>query len=90
MINDKSWNKFNLKEGDRIIWDSHHGYDIGYFVTEDSNQYFKYKVNMVTGVVTGICEYPVTEILPYDLFVEEMTSKYGYNLKFKGDTLTVK
>ena len=38
----------DFKVGDKVIWDSHFGYEIGYFVGE-GNQYHTYLVDMISG-----------------------------------------
>ena len=73
-----------MKKGDRIIWDSHFGYEIGYFIEEsDENMYNTYKVDIVTGIVTGECYYSKNEIHPYNSGkLAEMQNKYGYIKEF--------
>ena len=68
-----------MKKGDKIIWDSGWGYDIGYFIGESKTQYHHYKVNMVTGVVQGECTYPISEIKPYsEELIKELRERYKY------------
>lgn len=72
-----------MKEGDKIIWDSDFGYEVGYYIKEsDFNIYNTYLVNVCTGIVTGECMHPKHEIIAYNpKNLAEMQNKYGYEKK---------
>ena len=71
-----------FKKGDRIIWNSHFGYDIGYFIGEGV-MYYTYSVEIVTGKYPGEMSLPVNEIHPYsDGLVDDLTKEYGYERRF--------
>jgi len=73
-----------FKKGDRIIWDSGFGYDIGHFV--EVGQVFEnnYVVNLKTGVTRGSnCSFPQSEVHHYsENLIKLLTEKYGYTKKF--------
>ena len=73
-----------MKKGDKIIWDSHFGYEIGYFIEESNeNMYNTYKVDMITGIVTGEFYHSKNEIYLYSSAKQvEMQEKYGYVNEF--------
>jgi hypothetical protein len=74
-----------FKKGDRVIWNSCFGYDIGYF---DRNG-FAYDsesiaLTLQTGSFAGsdILVAPF-EVFPYsDELVDQLTKKYGYEKRF--------
>jgi hypothetical protein len=69
-----------MKTGDKIIWDSGFGYDLGYFISEDINIYNNIRCDMVTGVVHGVNSYSKSEVIPYIKEKhEEMNAKYSYH-----------
>ncbi len=72
-----------MKEGDKIIWDSGFGYEVGYYIKEsDFNVYNTYLVNLSTGIVIGECMHSKHEITAYNpKNLAEMESKYGYKKK---------
>lgn len=74
-----------FKKGNKIIWDSHFGYEIGYFIEDSHNQmYGSYKIDLTTGVVQGESLRPSSEVIPYDdKMINEMIKKYGYEKQFK-------
>ena len=70
-----------MKKGDKIIWDSHFGYEIGYFIEESNDNMCK--VNIGTGIATGECLHSKNEIHPYNLDkLSEMQNKYNYTKEF--------
>ena len=74
-----------MKKGDKIIWDSGFGYDIGYFI-EDSEKimYNSYKIELVTGVIQEETLRSKDEIIPYNIENRiKMTTKYKYDKVFK-------
>jgi hypothetical protein len=73
-----------MKQGDKIIWNSGFGYDIGYFISEsDDVMYNSLKINLVTGIAQGDTLRSRDEILPYtDENIESMISKYNYEKKW--------
>lgn len=71
-----------MSENDRIIWDSGHGYEIGYFKGEGVI-YDSFLVDLVTGIAQGLCSFSKSEIKPYsNELISELTKKYGYEKKF--------
>lgn len=73
-----------MKKGDKIIWNSNSGYDIGYYISYESNQYMKCTVHIISNKYTyDTSEFPHYEILPYnDENLQKMIEKYGYEKKF--------
>lgn len=73
-------NPNGLKRGDKIIWDSGSGYEIGTFIeSSDFYMYNSVKVNLESGVITGETLRPKHEVKPYsDELVKELTNKYTY------------
>lgn len=68
--------------GDKVVWDSGWGYEIGYFKGE-GNRYYTYLIDIVTGIVTGECSHRKSEVLPYtDELITKLTAKYGYEKRF--------
>ena len=75
-----------MKAGDRIIWDSRWGYEIGYFVG-NSNLYNDYTVDLITGKCQGKLSVNMSEVIPYSIdLIKEKEKRYGY-LKDFLDTL---
>lgn len=74
-----------IQKGDRIIWDSHFGYDIGYFIG-NGNQYNTYRIDIITGRFPGEVCHSKDEIHLYsESLVAELTAKYGYEKSFAKD-----
>ena len=73
-----------MKKGDRIIWDSGFGYEIGYFIkSSDNNMYNTYLVDICTGIITRECMHSKNEIKPYNSEnLAEMQKKYKYIKEF--------
>ncbi len=74
-----------MKKGDRIIWNSGFGYEIGYFVEFLENKTLDYdcKVELITGVVQGVTMKNFNEIEQYtDKRQSHLKSKYGYDKAF--------
>jgi len=72
--------EFSFNE--QIIWDSHFGYEIGYFMGEGA-LYDTYAVQLVTGVVPETNCFSKTEIHKYsEELVAELNQKYGYAKRF--------
>ena len=67
-------------KGDKIIWNSGFGYEIGYFIEKsDFNMYNTYKVNMISGKITGECMHSKNEIFLYsDELLKQMKKIYKY------------
>ena len=77
MANDKEF-----KKGDKIIWNSHFGYEIGYFIEESKTQVYSYKVKMITGVVQEENTLSQNEIKKYSKeLAEELAVKYSCKVK---------
>jgi len=76
-------NNIPFTPNQQIIWCSSFGYEIGYFLKEDPNQYYKYVVDLVTGVVIGEGSFSRSEIKPYsEELINELANDYGYIKKF--------
>jgi len=73
-----------MKKGDKIIWDSGFGYEIGYFIEDSENKmYNSFKVELITGVVQEETLISKDEIIPYTKeSQEQMSNKYGYSKAF--------
>lgn len=74
----------NMKKGDKIIWDSGFGYEIGYFIkNSDYNMYNTYRVNFISGNIRGISMRSKDKIFKYtSLKISEMKNKYNSSLDF--------
>jgi hypothetical protein len=71
---------FSFKE--KVIWDSHFGYEIGYFLGEGW-VYNTYLIDVITGVVKEPTCYSKSEIHKYsDELIDKLTKKYGYEKRF--------
>ena len=69
-------------KGDRVIWDSHFGYEIGYFIGE-GNQYNTWLIDIITGICVGECCHSKIEVHKYsDELIDKLTKKYGYEKRF--------
>lgn len=67
---------------ERVIWDSHFGYEIGYFLGE-GNQYHTWLIDIRTGLIKEPCSYSKSEVHKYtDELISELTKKYGYEKRF--------
>ena len=75
-----------MNKGDRIIWDSHFGYDIGYYIG-GGVMYNTHHIELMTGKYPGgELSVPLYEIHPYsDKLITELTKKYGYEKAFAKD-----
>ena len=73
-----------MKHGDKIIWDSHFGYEVGYFIKEsDDIMYNSYLLHLVTGSVIGTSLRSKDEIIEYtDENLQIMIKKYDYIKNF--------
>ena len=69
-------------KGEKVVWDSHFGYEIGYFIGEGvvMNSYL---VAVATGIITGECSYSKNEVHKYnDELIDSLNKKYGYEKRF--------
>src|SRR6185312_2967284 len=68
--------------GERVVWDSHFGYEIGYFLGEGVMMN-TYLIDVCTGKITGNCSYSQNEIHKYTYeLINSLTKKYGYEKRF--------
>lgn len=68
--------------GERVVWDSHFGYEIGYFLGEGV-VFNTYSIDVCTGVITGPCSHSQNEIHKYsDELINSLNKKYGYEKRF--------
>lgn len=68
-----------FSSGDRIVWDSGHGYDIGFFVSDKGVMYNTYLVDIITGLFTGEVSHSISQIKPYSKdLIKELSARYGY------------
>lgn len=68
-----------MKKGDKVIWDSHFGYDIGYFLGKGA-AYEHWAIKFASGICCGEQGLVAkTELHPYSKeLIAELTEKYGY------------
>ena len=73
-----------MKKGDKIIWDSGFGYEIGYFIEDTEKQmYNSYKIDLITGVVQEETLRSKDEIILYTKENQSrMKAKYKYYKAF--------
>lgn len=73
-----------MKKGDKIIWDSGFGYEIGYFIEDSEKQmYNSYKIELVTGIVQEETLRSKDEIILYTTENQiKMKNKYKYDKIF--------
>jgi hypothetical protein len=73
-----------MNKGDKIIWDSKFGWEVGYFLSDSHDvMYNTLEVNLVTGVVDGSIMHSRDEIKPYTKeLAKEMKKKYKYSRSF--------
>lgn len=66
-----------MKKGDKIIWDSHFEYELGYFLSDNGVMFNTYLVKLVTGIVHGEVSHSINEIKSYTPELhQEMIDKY--------------
>ncbi len=71
-----------FNKGDKIIWDSHFGYELGYFVGTGSG-YYTFEVDLVTGCSQGLVSFTETEIHQFtDENHAKMIKKYKQTKNF--------
>lgn len=67
---------------ERVIWDSHFGYEIGYFLGE-GHVYETWLINVITGIFPQPTCHPKSEVYKYtNELVDKLTEKYGYEKRF--------
>lgn len=68
-----------MEKGNKVIWDSGFGYDIGYYVKTEKNVD---KILLATGVYSGMpLVFPSFEISDYSKELHEtLAAKYGHYL----------
>ena len=68
-----------MKKGDKVIWDSHFGYDLAYFIGEGA-AYEHWSIKLASGRCCGERALVAkTELHPYSKeLIAELTKKYGY------------
>ena len=78
--------KREFNNGDKIIWDSGFGYDIGIFRgvgVVESPFLTQWEVEICSGQSPGILSLPEMDIHPYtNTLLDEMKNKYGYDKQF--------
>lgn len=76
-----------FEKGDRIIWHSHFGYDIGEFQC-DAPSMDNYTIQLLSG---KFCDFGMSSVSRSEVFkyseelVVELTKKYGYEKKFSNE-----
>lgn len=71
-----------LKRGDKIIWDSGFGYEVGTYVNSRGVMYGTCLVDLVTGIIHGEVSHPHKNIFHYsDELAEKLSKKYKCALK---------
>lgn len=76
-----------MKAGQKIVWDYKLGYEIGYYLGEDTNNIYHVKINLITGKLLGEVSMPSNEVKEChenELWVYH--AKYGYSHKFPDPT----
>lgn len=77
------YNGVKLESGDKIIWDSHFGYELGIFIGNGIVFENIYQVNLTTGRFGGLASFPQSEIHPYsEELLNLLSQKYGYKKSF--------
>ena len=72
-----------MKNGDKIIWDSGFGYEIGYYRADEGVMYGTCLVDLRTGIAIGEVSMSKIEIHPYTIEkIAELTAKYKYEKTF--------
>ncbi|MEX0596136.1 MAG: hypothetical protein WD512_06510 [Candidatus Paceibacterota bacterium] len=67
---------------EKVVWDSHFGYEIGYFLGEGHVDE-TYLIDVRTGIVNEPTCYSKLEIYKYtDELITKLTKKYGYEKRF--------
>ena len=70
---------------DKVIWDSHFGYELGYFLGE-GNQCNTYLIDKITGLIHEPCSHSKSEVHKYsEDLVNKLKTKYGYEKSFSTD-----
>lgn len=71
-----------MKKGDKVILDSHFGYELGYYLKE-GNLYHTYLIDIITGLIKAPVSYPIAQVFPYtEEFHTELKKKYHSNKNF--------
>lgn len=71
----------NFKQGDKVIWDSHFGYEIGYFRAY-GNYPRRYLIEIRSGKYWGLISWKKS-IHPYsNELIDKLTKQYGYEKRF--------
>jgi hypothetical protein len=71
-----------LVVGERVVWDSHFGYEIGYFLGEGV-LFNSHSIDVRSGIIPGECSYSKNEIHKYsDELINSLIKKYGYEKRF--------
>ncbi len=78
-----------MKQGDKIIWDSGFGYELGYFLKYNEEHILNYsECYMITGIAHGKCSYLKQEVCLYTLNnIKLMIAKYIVDKAFDSKTL---
>jgi len=53
-----------MKEGDKIIWNSGFGYELGTYISDKGVMYDTVLINLETGVAQGKLSVPIHQIIP--------------------------
>jgi len=73
-----------MKKGEFIIWDSHFGYDIGFYSKEEGVMYGTSEIYLVTGVSEGFLSVPPHEIHSFSKeLIEKLNTKYKYKREYE-------
>jgi len=67
---------------EKVVWDSHFGYEIGYFLGEGTS-YHTYLIDVKTGLIHEPCSYSKDEVHKYtEELINILNKKYGYEKRF--------
>ena len=67
---------------EKVVWDSHFGYEIGLFLGE-GNSYNTWLIDVKTGLVHEPCSHSKNEVYKYsEELIDRLYEKYGYEKRF--------
>lgn len=79
----QSWTKnFPFEFNEQVVWDSHFGYEIGFFLGE-GNRYNTYLIDVKTGLIHEPCSHPTGQVHKYsEKLIDVLNVRYGYEKRF--------
>lgn len=71
-----------MKKGNKVIWDSNFGYELGYYLGE-GNQINTFLIDIKTGLIKAPVSYPIHQVKIYTKKLHnELKEKYNSNKNF--------